>query len=394
LAAADLRKERAVNLYKIGKYEQAVRHLRIVKVDWYDKETLRGSLLSSLMLSECYTRLGLIYASIEELFGVLHIVTLDEDTLKEHKDLFVRSFVQLYYKYLQLGLVATSIIMAKLALLSSVRFDIELDSEQDRDFYNILEKNTQLSLVLLGRNFPEFADKVVEIIKEPLPQVYETYKMFFKETDEEFERGWEGAEDELSKAKEFRKTVKNGALPDFLGDEINEPIDEAEEKQIRIFSYKDIQVELDFKNSFINKRISEHVLALLQVLFVSFFENESLTWIETDIKIHIVNEEVAEINVRDKSGNESVELDLVVNETAIEVLFTPPFESMIRFERFLFSHLLTQCTIDSREEIEDFLTDLDDKDFFKGLSGKVPLGFTMKTFFLDKDFETIMEEKQ
>jgi hypothetical protein len=61
--AADKARDRAVAFLDDDKTLYAIRQLHIAKIKWFSAETLRGSVLSILVLSDCYLRLGLIYAS-------------------------------------------------------------------------------------------------------------------------------------------------------------------------------------------------------------------------------------------------------------------------------------------------------------------------------------------
>jgi hypothetical protein len=53
-------------------------------------------------------------------------------------------------------------------------------------------------------------------------------------------------------------------------------------------------------------------------------------------------------------------------------------------------YILMQCTIDKEEEIYLFIDKLDEKGFFEGLSGRVPYGFTMNTFFPKDEYEKLL----
>ena len=60
---ADKCRDRAVAYLENDKVLYAVRQLHIAKVKWFSAETIRGSILSILILSDCYLKLGLSYAS-------------------------------------------------------------------------------------------------------------------------------------------------------------------------------------------------------------------------------------------------------------------------------------------------------------------------------------------
>lgn len=59
--AAEKCRDRAVAYYKSAKYLLSIKQLHQSKIKWFSAETLRGSLMSMLLLSDCYKRLGLVY---------------------------------------------------------------------------------------------------------------------------------------------------------------------------------------------------------------------------------------------------------------------------------------------------------------------------------------------
>lgn len=59
--AAEKCRDRALAYYDAGKYILAIKQLHQAKIKWFSAETLRGSLMSMLLLSDCYQRLNLVY---------------------------------------------------------------------------------------------------------------------------------------------------------------------------------------------------------------------------------------------------------------------------------------------------------------------------------------------
>lgn len=71
--AAEKCRDRAMAFYDSGQYLQAIKQLHQAKIKWFTAETLRGSLLSMLILSDCYQQLGLIYPAKYYASGVAYI---------------------------------------------------------------------------------------------------------------------------------------------------------------------------------------------------------------------------------------------------------------------------------------------------------------------------------
>lgn len=396
LEVAQFRKDRAMSLFNAGKYEMAIRHLNIVKIYWYEHETLRGSLLTCWALSECYAELGLYYASLHELFSILHVTTLDEDTHAEHKDLFIKSLIFIYNRYMQIGLFGSAIIMGKYAVsaIAKYREDPKL-GDNDTPFTKIFEGNTYLTLVSLRNKFGKYADRVLSVISGIAPQIENTFKMFFEETDEEFSKGWEGAEDQLEGAKKFRDEIRSGKYADLKNTDIHEPINESETEQYRSFTYKDVEFSITFDNQFMSKKIAEHLLSYIQEIIVFVLnDKDSIVWIESKITLHIIfDKSLEKFQVREKANNDAVELDIALNPSFLEKdMFNNPFSDMFRLEQLIFSGLLLQCTINKSDEIKSFLDNLAKDDFFEGLTGRIPYGYVFNTFFVEEEYKLLLEK--
>jgi hypothetical protein len=96
--AAEKCRDRAIAYYEIGQYLTAIKQLHQSKIKWFSAETLRGSLMSMLLLSNCYQKLGLVYAAKYYAAGVAFLAHHDdEDNVKRliPKALFM--FAELCY---------------------------------------------------------------------------------------------------------------------------------------------------------------------------------------------------------------------------------------------------------------------------------------------------------
>ena len=71
--AAEKCRDRAIEFYKKGKIIRAMNQLHQAKVKWFAEEALRGSLLSMLLISQWYLKLGLSFAAKYYALAVAHI---------------------------------------------------------------------------------------------------------------------------------------------------------------------------------------------------------------------------------------------------------------------------------------------------------------------------------
>jgi hypothetical protein len=76
---ADKSRDRAIEFFKAGKTLQAIDDLHRAKVRWFTGDTLYGSLLSLMTLSQCYLRLGLCYAAKYHALGAAFLIAKSTD---------------------------------------------------------------------------------------------------------------------------------------------------------------------------------------------------------------------------------------------------------------------------------------------------------------------------
>lgn len=78
-AVAERCRDRALALRKRGRIREAVNEFHRAKVDWWTGDTLRGGLLSLLLLSDCYEQLGLSHAAAEQALAAAFVAVNTED---------------------------------------------------------------------------------------------------------------------------------------------------------------------------------------------------------------------------------------------------------------------------------------------------------------------------
>ena len=61
--AAEKCRDRAMVFYKRGEILRAIKEIHKAKIQWFAKETLRGSLLATIFVSSCYKEVGLVFAA-------------------------------------------------------------------------------------------------------------------------------------------------------------------------------------------------------------------------------------------------------------------------------------------------------------------------------------------
>ncbi len=71
--------DRALAYYEIGKYLFAIKQLHEAKIQWFSAETITGSLMAMLVLSDCYQKLGLGLAAKYHAAGAAYIAVFHDD---------------------------------------------------------------------------------------------------------------------------------------------------------------------------------------------------------------------------------------------------------------------------------------------------------------------------
>lgn len=112
--AAEKCRDRAMAYYKRERYLQAIKQFHQAKIQWFSAETLRGSLLAMLILSDCYQRLGLVYPAKYYAAGVAFVAHQQEKD--EIKNLLPRALFMLVDSCYQGGEWMNFVCMVKWAL--------------------------------------------------------------------------------------------------------------------------------------------------------------------------------------------------------------------------------------------------------------------------------------
>jgi hypothetical protein len=76
---AEKSRDRAVELMRVGKTVAAIQELHKAKVRWFTGDTLEGTLLAMLSLSQAYLKLGLVWAAKYHAFGAAFVIAKSND---------------------------------------------------------------------------------------------------------------------------------------------------------------------------------------------------------------------------------------------------------------------------------------------------------------------------
>jgi hypothetical protein len=147
--AAEKCRDRAMAYYKSGCFLQSIKQLHQAKIKWFSAETLRGSLLAMLVLSDCYQRLGLIYPAKYYAAGVVFIAHHHEH--EAVKDLFPRALFMLAESCYKGGEWLTFAQVARLALVAHSMYDENPFEMQVHQSLKVLYAHAAVARTLLNR---------------------------------------------------------------------------------------------------------------------------------------------------------------------------------------------------------------------------------------------------
>ena len=391
LDAAQLRKDRAVSLFQGERFEDAIHHLNIVKLKWYDAETLRGSMLSSLILSQAYSKVGLSYAAVYELFTVLHLSTSDEEIHSKHKDLFIKALCMLYSEYLRLGLYGSALIMGKFAL--SAIHQYRFDPYPNEPFPAIFDHNLPLILNAIRAKYPALHRNLLNLLEDSKSPILEIYQSLVDASDEEFEKYIIDVKDQTV-ARELREALKNNKAP-INENEGVEILNEHAEKQQREFEYKGIRFKIYFDNSYENKLIAEHIRSFLQIVLVELLNKKDLTWVEPEVIVNImINDQIDSYHILDKPNNDAVELDFKINSNKAKEFYSPLSDIVGEVDSLLLFEILMKCAIDEEKDIKKLIKSLVDNGFMEALFSRLPFGLPFSTYFSEEDYKALQDNNE
>lgn len=136
-AVADKCRDRALEYEKGGDLLEALRELHKAKVNWFANETLYGSLLSMMLISNIYFELGLLYAAKYYAMAVIYIANRSGND--KVKSFITRGFIDLFETEYGNGEWAHFLEHADFALRSLGTFSKDLeDLASEKEYQKIL----------------------------------------------------------------------------------------------------------------------------------------------------------------------------------------------------------------------------------------------------------------
>ncbi|HZK16352.1 MAG TPA: hypothetical protein VFC52_07180 [Solirubrobacterales bacterium] len=162
-AAAERARDRGLRLRKAGRQREAIEEFHKAKIRWWNGDSLRGALLSMLMIAETYKELRLPLAGKQYALAVAG--TANTTGGDDVRDLLAHALIVASELDYAAGAWASAVELAHLGLIGhAVLLDPEEDSWAERDFKNSL-MTIGLSLRLARQMVPEAVGLVEEVAR-------------------------------------------------------------------------------------------------------------------------------------------------------------------------------------------------------------------------------------
>ena len=281
--AAEKCRDRAIKFYEQGNILKAINQLHQAKVKWFAEETLRGSLLSMLLISKWYLELGLPFASKYYALAVAHIAL--QSPKSDVKSLLPRALIAAaeydYYQGYWCGfLELTDIGLKAHWAFSRDAGDLTVHDELQKTLFH-----TTMLMTITKRLDPqlfEFVRGAVQkwnieyLLKKLLPVAHETWGT------QDLSEIWLSMEEDLG----GRPFGDLGTVREVTWSELG------------------IVWNVNWKNDYNTTPAAEQFTAVLQILLTDL-AGIDLCLLKTDVNINICVENIGDARVEPIPSNKS-----------------------------------------------------------------------------------------
>lgn len=270
--AAEKCRDRAIEFYKRGKILRAIDQLHQAKIKWFSEETLRGSVLSMLLLSQWYLELKLSFAAKYYALAVAFITLHSSNS--EVKSYLPRALINAagcdYFQGSWHGFLdLTDIGLRTQGLFSNDLDEIEVDEVLEKTLFHT---TTLLSITKrFDQQLFEFASKIVqnwnicEYLEDLLP---------LSEDD------WENIEEQL----------------------LGRPFGDLGFTREVTWSELGVIWKVKWNNDYLTTPVAEQFIAILQILLADLVDAD-LCLLKTEVNINIFIEKINEPKIESIPSN-------------------------------------------------------------------------------------------
>ncbi|WP_452232304.1 hypothetical protein [Lacinutrix sp. MEBiC02595] len=338
--------------------------LHKLKIKWFSNETLRGSILTSLLLSDCYSKLDMEYASKYYSMIAANMCIV----YKESADVFdllpnalKRTANSCYHTGSWVNYLDLIDITINSYHLIEKDFDIYKDEETSTlIYYPSLIKLFSNEFNLSIENYLDFKLKKLGYIYNEIIELSEKIKIEGKDN--------------------FKKSNITAMLSEQI---IGLPFNDLGESRKIIFEAFGIKWNIEFQNDYITNSMAEQFVAMLQIFLVELIEEE-LFIIKSDVTVRFRKSKNSQPLFTEKPSNEQI-----IWEAEIPFYEGTDLKIIDEFQYFysaLIGAILRQVSLLPNKGFKKIIEDK----FGDGLYNKVTFGNTYnylyREFINEKDF--------
>ena len=278
--AAEKCRDRAIEWLKLGKKLEAIDQLHSAKIRWFADETIRGSLLSMMIIAQSYQEIGLLFASKYYALAAASMAINSKNSEIKHyasKSLNIAAECD----YLN-GAWASYMELVEIALITEQMYGKEAsNSEGDifgRTLFYIATMTAVMSILdpeihlILIDKINEF--KINDQIKDLLSVAYSSWQ---KRNKKEI---WASME----------STLLGRPFEDF--------------GKLRRVTWSELGIiwEVLWENNYENTAASEEMISILQILLADLAQKD-LCLMKTSVEIHVSRGNVSQIQISPIASN-------------------------------------------------------------------------------------------
>lgn len=279
--AAEKCRDRAIEFYKIGKTIRAINQLHKAKVKWFAEETIKSSILSMLLISQSYEKLGLLFAAKYYALAAASIALMSPKP--EAKSLVPKALIQAAEcDYVQ-GSWCGYLDLAETGLKAYGIFSKVLTDSTDMDEFHrtIFHMATMIAITsVLNAGLCEFLKEKTERwhigdwLDKILPKAYSVWGK------SEISEIW----NKLEEQTQGRPFGDIGIVREIIWSELG------------------ITWKVSWKNDFETTPVAEQMIAVLQILLADL-AGIDLCLLKTNVDINIRKEKISDIKVEPIPSN-------------------------------------------------------------------------------------------
>lgn len=367
--AAEKCRDRAITYFNSGKYVLAIKSLHQAKIKWFSSETLRGSLLSMLFISECYQRLGLIYAAKYYAACTAYLAYNHDD--ESIKSFVPRSLLVLADCCYQAGEWLSFVIISSLALAAHNTYDEEPLNIEKHENLKILLTHTSICRVITKR----FDEKLYEIFDKE-------YSKWPIDSDL-----YQGMDQLINDKKAFWKSASKEDIWEKVQEGLcGHPFCDLGEKRFIRWKALGIIWTIEFKNTDLVSSISEELVSTLQIILTDL-AHEDLALLPTQVVITTSITDNSQIKIEELPSNEVATWKIGFPKHWIRNIET--LDELQTSISSLAITVLCKCSVLEQNKLIEKI----EKAFSEGLSTKTftirPYAELYAYFFPEKDYVQI-----